>query len=74
MGSNRPIWNDMSRKLEENIEDNGYFRTWEQCKTRVHNLESHYKKINDGIVKKHARKRLCSLTLISWTRYGKLIN
>ena len=70
MGRNRPIWNDIARELE----DNGYFRTWEQCKSRLHNLESRYKKIKDGTVKKQAGEGLCGLTLISWTRYVKLIN
>ena len=51
MGRNRPIWIDVSRELE----DNGFCRTWEQCKSRVHNLESHYKKIKDGTVKKTGR-------------------
>lgn len=51
MGRNRPIWMDVSRELE----DNGFWRTWEQCKGRVHNLESHYKKIKDGTVKKTGR-------------------
>lgn len=51
IGRNRPIWIDVSKELE----DNGYFRTWEQCKARVHNLESHYKKIKDGTVKKTGR-------------------
>ena len=70
MGRNCPIWIDISRELE----DNGFSRTWEQCKSRVHNLESHYKKIKDGTVKKTGRGELCGHILRSQTRYGQLTN
>jgi hypothetical protein len=54
IGRNRPIWIEISKELEENR----YSRTCEQCKTRSHNLKSHYKNIKDEYIRKQDEELL----------------